>query len=117
VALMLLLLVAIFVVLPVGLFLVLRRSARRWVRAHPSHPWSASLTPAGLVIYSSWIVLFVVLLTLDKLQPNSPFVAFVRGHGGLVTALVVTAMVAGIAEQALRHFGGAASRREAGRDV
>ena len=116
-ALMLLLLVGIFVVLPVGLFLVLRRSARRWVRTHPSHAWSATLTPAGLAIYACWIVVFVTLLALDKLQPNSSFVSFIRSHGGLATALVLTAMVAGMAEQTLRHTSRPRGESEAGRDV
>ena len=116
-ALMLLLLVGIFVVLPVGLFLVLRRSARRWVRTHPSHPWSATLTPAGLAIYACWIIVFVTLIALDKLYPNSPFVSFLRLHGGLPTALVVTAVGAGIAEQVLRHISGRRGQNEAGRDV
>jgi polyferredoxin len=117
VALMLLLLVGIFVALPVGVFFVLRRLARRWVRTHASHPWSATSTPPGLAIYACWIVVFVTLVALDKLQPNSPFVSFIRSHGGLPTALVLTAVVAGIAAPALRHTSGPRRQSEAGRDA
>jgi len=113
----LLLVLAIVIGFPVALFFVLRALARRWTRTHSAHPYAATITPAGLVIYGCVALALFYSLAAYQLHRDSGAAGFIHTHGGIPAAVAVICIVGGLAEAALRYFGYSTTRTKDKRDV
>jgi drug/metabolite transporter (DMT)-like permease len=108
-------LLALFVAFPVALFFALRWPARRWLKRHQSNPLAVTIRPSGVIVYTCLIVAMTAMLSVYQLQPDSRLGTFLHQPGGLVTAILVLAIVSGVVEAVLRRLGHPTTRAK--RDV
>jgi hypothetical protein len=100
-----LVLLGVFVILPVGLFLLLRLVARRWLMKRPAHPYAAGITPTGFVFYGYQALVLLIFAAANKLEPDGALGGFLHTPGGLVVTLLIWVILTGIVEALLRTWG------------
>ncbi len=101
----LLFLLGIFVIGPVGLFFALRWIARRWLRHRPAHPYTAKLTPSGLVVYACMILILLYAAVKYQVESHSAVGTLLHKPGGVVIGLVGVMLVLGYVDVFLRRIG------------
>jgi ATP-dependent Clp protease adaptor protein ClpS len=104
-ALILLVLVGFFVVVPAGLFFALRWMARRWLSKTPANAYAAKITPWGFAVYACMTLTLLYEGVTYHLNPDSALGTLLHKPGGVVIGLAVVALVFSYVEVFLRRVG------------
>jgi ATP-dependent Clp protease adapter protein ClpS len=104
-AMILLVLLGFFVVIPAGLFFALRWMARRWLRKTPANPYAAKITPWGFAVYACMTLILLYGCVTYQLNPDSALGTLLHKPGGVVIGLAVVLLVVSYVEVFLRRAG------------